>query len=1049
MPLTENTIEHFTIELLERAGYEYVYGPQIAPDGEHAERQSYHDVLLPLRLQAAIDRLNPGIPAEARFQAFRNVANIASPELIVNNERFHTFFTDGIEVEYQQNGITRGGKVWLVDFEHPENNEFLVVNQFTIIEHNVTKRPDVILFVNGLPVVIIELKNPSDEHATIKKAFNQLQTYKTAIPSLFTYNGLLIISDGLEAKAGSLSADYGRFAAWKTADGRTDASPLMSQLEVLITGMLQKTTLLDLIRHFTVFEQTTKEDPEIGLTMVQTVKKIAAYHQFYAVNKAIESTIKAATTGYRKGGVVWHTQGSGKSLSMVFFTGKLVLALDNPTVIVLTDRNDLDDQLFDTFAASTQLLRQAPVQAENREHLRELLRVASGGIVFTTIQKFSPDDGGAMYPLLSDRSNIVVIADEAHRSQYGFAAKEIDVKDEQGNVVGKRTAYGFAKYVRDALPNATFLGFTGTPIESTDVNTPAIFGNYVDVYDIAQAVEDGATVKIYYESRLAKVKLDDEGRELIEQLDRDLEEEELSVTQKAKAKWTKLEAIVGNPDRLRDVARDIITHFDARQEVFRGKAMIVCMSRRIAVEMYNNIIALRLEWHAPELEHGAIKVVMTASSSDIPEIQAHQTTKQQRRRISDRFKNPTDELQIVIVCDMWLTGFDVPCLHTMYLDKPMKGHALMQAIARVNRVYLDKPGGLIVDYLGIAADLKRALAFYAESGGTGRPTETQADAVTLMLEKLEVVEQFFEGFDYRRYFTADTSEKLSLILQAEEHLLGLANGKDRFAREVTLLSKAFALAIPHEIALDHKETVAFFQAVKARLQKFEPTNGSGRTDQELETAIRQVVDHAIVSDQIIDVFDAAGLQKPEISILSSEFLDEVKGMKQKHLALELLKKLLNDEIASRTKTNLVQSKALMEMLEDAIRRYQNNILTAAEVINELLHLAKDIQQADQRGDDLGLSAEELAFYDALAANESARDVMGDDQLKELAIVLVNRVRNNTTIDWSLKESARARMKVMVKRLLRKYGYPPDKQAIATETVLEQGQLFADEWVKEQ
>ena len=1045
-PCNENSIEQLAIERLQSLGYAYCYGPEIAPGSDRAERQSYSDILLTGRLQAAIDRLNPGIPPDARTQALREVTTIASPDLLSNNERFHTLLTDGIEVEFQENGTTRGDKVWLVDFEHPEENEFLVVNQFTIAENHVTKRPDVILFVNGLPLVVVELKNPTDEHATVKKAFDQLQTYKAVIPSLFTYNALLVISDGLDAKAGSLSAQYSRFSTWKNSDGNNKTSLPVSRLEVLIDGMLEPSVLLDLIRHFTVFEQSGKDDSDTGLTTVHTVKKIAAYHQYYAVNKAIESTMKAVASGRRKGGVVWHTQGSGKSLSMVFFTGKLVLKLDNPTVVVLTDRNDLDDQLFDTFAASTQLLRQAPEQANDREHLKTLLQVASGGIVFTTIQKFSPDNGTALYPLLSERSNIVVIADEAHRSQYGFEAKEVDIKDEQGNVIGKRTAYGFAKYIRDALPNATFLGFTGTPIENTDVNTPAIFGKYVDIYDIAQAVADGATVKIYYESRLARITLEEDGRELIRKLDRELDGEELSLTQKAKAKWTKLEAIVGNSSRLKNVAQDIVTHFETRQEAFQGKAMIVTMSRRIAVELYQHIIALHPGWHHDDLEKGAVKVVMTASSSDPLEMQQHKTTKQQRRQIAERLKDPSDELQMAIVCDMWLTGFDVPCLHTMYLDKPMKGHNLMQAIARVNRVYLDKPGGLIVDYLGIAADLKRALAFYAESGGNGSPTETQEDAVNLMLEKLEVVEQFFEGFGYVRYFDADTSQKLSIILQSEEHILSLEKGKERFTKEVTLLSKAFALAIPHELALDNKEKVAFFQAVKARLKKFE-ANGTGKTDAELETAIRQVVDKAIVSDQIVDIFDAAGIQKPEISILSDEFLEEVRGMKRRHLALELLKKLLSDEIKSRTKTNLVQSKALMEMLENVIRRYQNNLITAAEVINELLDLAKDIKKADQRGEDLGLSFDELAFYDALANNESAREVMGDDKLRELAMVLVDRVRKNTTIDWSLKESAKARMRIIVKRLLRKYGYPPDKQAIATEIVLEQAKLFADEWVK--
>jgi type I restriction enzyme R subunit len=1043
----ESDIEELTLEKLQAQEYEYIYGPTIAPDGEQPERQSWNDVILLGRFKHAVHTLNPSIPIEAREQAIRDVLHITSPELINNNETFHRYLTDGVEVEFQKDGITRGGKVWLVDFEHPENNEFLVLNQYTVIENNVNKRPDVVLFVNGLPLVVIELKNPADENATIKSAFKQLQTYKAMIPSLFTYNAMLVISDGLEARAGSLSAGYSRFNAWKSIEGKTEASSLISQLEVLVEGMLNKRTLLDLIRHFTVFEKTKKEDPKTGQTFVETVKKVAAYHQYYAVNKAAESTIEAAAErGTRKGGVVWHTQGSGKSLSMVFYAGKLVLGLDNPTIVIITDRNDLDDQLFDTFAASRQLLRQEPVQSANREDLREKLKVGSGGIVFTTIQKFSPDDEAIIYPLLSERKNIVVIADEAHRSQYGFKAKTIDVKDENGNIIGKRTAYGFAKYVRDALPNATFIGFTGTPIELTDRNTPAVFGNYIDIYDISQAQDDRATVKIYYESRLAKVNLNEEGLKLIKELDKELEQEDLTVTQQAKAKWTKLEAIVGSPARLGNVARDALQHFEQRQEVFEGKVMFVTMSRRIAVDMYNEIIRLRPAWHNDDLKKGAVKIVMTAASSDGPEMAKHHTTKDQRRQIADRFKDPEDPLELVIVCDMWLTGFDVPCLHTMYFDKPMKGHTLMQAIARVNRVYLDKPGGLIVDYIGIATDLKKALSVYAQSGGKGKPAEMQEQAVELMLEKMEVVEQFYQGFNYQRYFKAETSEKLSIILQAEEHVLNLENGKARYINEVTVLSKVFALAIPHEQALLIKEKVAFFQAVKARLQKFETTS-TGKTTEEIETAIRQVVDQAITSDKIVDIFEAAGIEKPDISILSDEFLSEIKGMKRRNLAFELLKKLLKDEIQARIRKNIIQSKKLMEMLENAIRRYQNNLITAAEVIDELIKLAKDIKMSDARGEEMGLSEYELAFYDALANNESAREVMGDNKLRELAVVLVDRVKNNASIDWSIKESVRARMKVLVKRLLRQYGYPPDKQAIATETVLKQAQLFTEDWVR--
>jgi type I restriction enzyme R subunit len=955
--ITESAIEEFAIELLEKHGYQYIYGPDIAPDSETPERTSFEDVLLLEKLKNAVSRINPSIPAEAREDAIKQIERLNSPELITNNETFHRMLTEGIKVTYQKDGNSRGDLVWLIDFIEPENNDFIVLNQYTVIENHVNKRPDVILFVNGLPLVVIELKNPADENATVHSAFRQLQTYKQAIPSLFTYNGFLVISDSLEAKAGTISAGYSRFMAWKTSDGKIEASPLIGQLETLIRGMLDKKTLLDLIRHFIVFEKSKKEDKETGVITIQTVKKMAAYHQYYAVNRAVESTLRASghiiktpggaqfvmqspesygvpsvksqPVGDKKGGVVWHTQGSGKSLSMVFYTGKIVLAMENPTILVITDRNDFDDQLFDTFAASKQLLRQEPVQAENRAHLKELLKVASGGVVFTTIQKFQPEEGN-VYEKLSDRSNIIVIADEAHRTQYGFKAKTIDDKDENGNVIGKKVVYGFAKYMRDALPNATYLGFTGTPIENTDVNTPAVFGNYVDVYDIAQSVHDGATVRIYYESRLAKIVLSNEGKKLIKELDDDLEQDELSETQKAKAKWTQLEALIGSADRIKQVAKDIIMHFEQRQEVMDGKAMIVTMSRRIAAELYKAIIEIKPEWHNDDLKKGVIKVIMTSASSDGPEISKHHTTKEQRRSLADRMKEPEDELKLVIVRDMWLTGFDVPSLHTLYIDKPMKGHNLMQAIARVNRVYKDKTGGLIVDYLGIASDLKKALSFYSDAGGKGDPAVNQEKAVQLMLEKLEVVSQMFHHFAYEEYFEAETGRKLSLILSAEEHILGLENGRKRYIDEVTALTQAFSIAIPHERAMDVKDEVAFFQAVKSRLVKFDST-GSGKTDEEVETAIRQVIDKALVTEKVIDVFDAAGIKKPDISILSEDFLLEVKNMEHKNIALEVLKKLLNDEIKSRTKKNLIQSRTLMEMLENSIKKYHNKILPTSIV----------------------------------------------------------------------------------------------------------------------
>ena len=1203
--ITESAIEKLAIELLEKQGYRYIYAPDIAPDSETPERTSFDGVLLLERLRTAVGRINPRIPADVREDAIKQILRLNSPELIANNEAFHRMLTEGIKVSYQKDGADRGDLVWLLDFNNPENNEFLVTNQFTVIENEENKRPDVILFVNGLPLVVIELKNPADENATVKSAYKQLQTYKQAIPGLFSYNGFMVVSDGLEAKAGSLSAGFSRFMAWKSSDGKTVASARIGQLETLIKGMLNKRTLLDLIRHFIVFEKSTKLTPSLnpsqqegghyrggmsftgmikrvrdlrknqteaeiifwelvrnkkllglkfrrqhqighyivdfychserliieldgevhntpeqktkdekrdkylkslgnrilrvnntelfentenvlkviekslsptgrdgregGITTVTTIKKLAAYHQYYAVNKAVESTLRASgylvknkngfkvterpesygltsvdaqPAGDRKGGVVWHTQGSGKSLSMVFFTGKIVLTMDNPTILVITDRNDLDDQLFDTFAASKQLLRQDPVQAESRDHLKELLNVTSGGVVFTTIQKFQPEEGN-VYPKLSDRRNIIVIADEAHRTQYGFKAKTIDDRDDQGNVIGKKIVYGFAKYTRDALPNATYLGFTGTPIEKTDVNTPAVFGNYVDVYDIAQAVEDGATVKIYYESRLAKITLSAEGKKLVAELDEELEKEDLAETQKAKAKWTQLEALIGSEDRIRQVAQDIVTHFEQRQEVFEGKGMIVAMSRRIAADLYDEIIKIKPGWHNDNLKKGVIKVVMTSASSDGSKISKHHTTKEQRRALAERMKDTEDELKLVLVRDMWLTGFDVPCLNTMYIDKPMKGHTLMQAIARVNRVYKDKPGGLIVDYLGIASDLKEALSFYSDSGGKGDPAVLQEQAVQRMHEKREIVSQMFHGFSYEHYFAADTSTKLSLILAAEEHILGLENGKKRYIDEVTALSRAFSIAIPHEQAMALKDEVSFYQAIKARLVKFDSI-GTGKTDEEIETAIRQVIDQALVTEQVIDVFDAAGIKKPDISILSEEFLLEVQNMEHKNIALEVLKKLLNDEIKARVKKNLVQSRSLMAMLENSIKKYHNKVITAAEVIEELIELSKEIKRMDKESQEMDLSEFEYAFYTAIADNESARELMQKEKLRELAVVLFEKVKQNASIDWTIKESVRAKLKVIVKRTLRHYGYPPDMQALATETVLKQAELIADE-----
>lgn len=1048
----ESHIEEWVVEMLEKQGYTY-----LAPDAQETERgEDLREVVLLERLREAVARLNPNVSEDAQEDAIKKVLALqSSPHLVEANEEFQRMLTDGVSVSAYNDGEQRGEVVRLIDFENPTNNDLVVANQFTVPFDNSSKRPDVVLIVNGLPLVIVELKNPTDENATVHKAYTQLANYKAAVPQLFVYNSVLVASDGIDAKAGALTTVWERFAVWRAPEDRRRKEKITPQMEVLVEEMLHPAVLLDVVRSFTVFEKTRREDAKTGQTILETIKKIAAYHQYYVVNKAIASTTRAtAEHGGRKIGVVWHTQGSGKSLSMVFYTGKAVLALDNPTVVVLTDRNDLDDQLFDTFAASRGLLRQEPVQAENRAHLKELLRTAGGGIIFTTIQKFFPADGGENYDQLSDRKNIIVIADEAHRSQYGFAAHTVFKDDEA------ITRYGNAKYLRDALPNASFIGFTGTPIEKEDKSTPAVFGEYLDVYDIQRAVEDKATVPIYYESRLVKIHLpEDKKAEMDEEVEAVAEGVEFSAKEKAKAKWAQLEAIVGNKERIKEVAKDIVGHFEARQEVFTGKAMIVAMSRRIAVELYEEIIALRPAWHDTDLSKGNIKVVMTASSSDPQAWQPYHTNKENRRKLAERFKDAGNPLQLVIVCDMWLTGFDVPCLHTMYVDKLMRGHNLMQAIARVNRIYKDKPGGLIVDYIGFAADLQKALAVYTESGGKGDPTLTQEKAIAIMLEKYEVVKQMLHGFDYHRYFAADTRGKLIVILEAQEHVLALdkerenvgvsgkeqktPSAKERFIREVIALSQSFALAVPSEAAMEIRDEVGFFQAIKARLVKFEPEGTPGTEN--IGTAIRQIIDQALVAEGVVDIFAAAGVQKPDLSVLSDDFLAEVQGMKHRNLAMELLRKILNDEIKMRLRRNAIRGKKLSEMLEKTLTKYQNNLLTAVEVIQELIELAKKIRQDDARGTTLGLSDDEVAFYDALAENDSARQVLGDSELRDLARVLVEKVRGSTTIDWTIRENVQARLRVLVKRTLAQYGYPPDKQAIATETVLKQAELFADDW----
>lgn len=1034
--ITENEIEQIGLDILnEDLGYTVLYGPDIA-EGDSKERD-YNEVVLQQRLKEAIEKINPNIPFDAKEEAFKKALRTTTISLFENNQAFHRMLTEGIDVKFSiGDGKVKTDKVWLIDFANPENNEFLAINQFTVIENHNNKRPDIVLFVNGLPLVVIELKNAITENADTKAAYNQLQTYKQLIPSLFTYNAFLIVSDGWFAKGGTLSSDYSRFMEWKTADGiniiDTQTQP---EMEPMIKGLLNKKTLLDVIRHFIVFEKTKEK----------TIKKIAAYHQYYAVNKAIEKSIEATTTHDEdlkgRAGVVWHTQGSGKSLSMVFYTGKLVLTeqLNNPTIVVLTDRNDLDQQLFETFGNCEQLIRQKPKQAENRDDLKDKLSVASGGVVFTTIQKFLPENPGITYPQLSERRNIVVIADEAHRSQYDF----ID---------------GYAKHMRDALPNASFIGFTGTPIEKEDKNTTAVFGDYIHIYDIQQAVEDGATVKIFYESRLAKIELSEADQKLLdERVEEVTEADELTEKQKRFAKWASKEAVVGSEQRLKQVALDLVTHFENRTSAAEGKAMIVCMSRRICVALHNEITKIRPHWHDNSDDKGNIKVIMTGSASDPLDWQEHIRNKPRRKAIGDRLKDPKDPLKMVIVRDMWLTGFDAPCLHTLYIDKPMNGHNLMQAIARVNRVFGDKQGGLVVDYIGIAQDLKKALAIYTESKGKGQLTFDQSEAIAKMLDFYEIVVDMFGTFDYKKYFQLDPRDKLNFILDASNFILGLkdedsVNGKKRFTFNVTRLSQAFGLVGTTQEAKEVRDDLAFFQAIKARFSKFDESTKK-KSNEEIETAIRQIINDAIISKEVVDVFDAAGLAKPTIEILNDEFLEQIKNLPRKNLALELLKRLLNEEIKIRSNTNLVQSRKFSEMLAEAVKRYQSGLIEAAQLIEELIKLAQDIRAADKRGEKLNLRVDELAFYDALADNPSAETILGDEILKSIAHELVDSVRKNTSIDWQLKESVQAKLRVIIKRILRKYKYPPDNPKtgeynVSITKVLDQAELLADFWTKE-
>ena len=1041
--LSEAELEELLLQNFERLGYERSTDAKIGPDGTSPERESYGDVMLQRRLAEAIKRLNPHIPFEARQDAFKSLVATVTPSLVEENRRLHRVMVEGVGVEYyDRDGTIRGDTVRLIDFEKIDANDWLVLSQLTVIENGNHRRPDVVLYVNGLPLVVIELKSPGDESATLEGAFNQLQTYKDQNPSLFRTNAALVTSDGLHARLGSLTANLERFLPWRTVDGSAVAPKGAPELGTLIEGVFEKPRFLILIRDFTVFGDTGS-----GL-----VKIVAGYHQYHAVRHAVENTLAAAALGGdRRIGVIWHTQGSGKSLVMAFYAGQIIThpVMENPTIVVITDRNDLDDQLFGTFSTCRDLLRQTPQQAESREDLQRILTRPSGGVVFTTIQKFAPEQGEMDYPVLTDRRNVVVIADEAHRSQYGFRAK---VSRGSGEL-----SYGFAKYLRDALPHASFIGFTGTPIEKEDVNTPAVFGEYIDVYDINRGVEDGATVPIYYESRVARIELDEDEKPKLDEEVAELTEDDAQEEQeKLKRKWAQIEAVVGAGKRLAMVASDLVEHFENRVAGLEGKAMIVCMSRRICVALYREIIELRPDWHSDDDESGAIKIVMTGAASDPSEWQQYIGGKARRELLAKRAKDPDDPLRLVIVRDMWLTGFDAPSMHTMYIDKPMRGHGLMQAIARVNRVFRDKPAGLVVDYIGIAQNLKSALGQYSREDQKHAGIDL-AEAISLMMEKYEIVNDMFHGVDYQTGLVGSAPERLTALAGAVEWVLdmqrreaeresteeGRKQAHRRYSDAVLALSRAFALAAASDEARDIRDGVGFFQTVRAALVKSAP--GAGTSSAERDLAVQQIVSRAVVSTEIVDILKAAGLEAPDISILSDEFLAEIQGMEKKNLAMEALRRLINGDIRSRSRVNVVQTRAFSDRLEEAMARYHANAITTAEVIQELINLAKDIRAAHQRGEEEGLSEEEISFYDALAQNESAVEVMGNDHLRVIAHELLTSLKSNASVDWQHRASARARMQVQVKHILRKHGYPPDLRASALQTVLQQAEVLAANW----
>ena len=1022
----EDQLEQAGLNWFKELNYTYMNGYEISPGGKYQERDSYKEVALEERLRNALYSINSEIPNKAIESAIREVLIPKEPSMLENNRNFHRMVTDGIDVEYErEDGSIKYDKVWLFDKKDKKNNDWLVINQFTVQEGEYTRRPDIVVFVNGLPLVVMELKSAVAENATINTAYNKLQNYKDQIPSLFTYNEILIISDGHNARAGTITSNIERFMTWRTIDGEEIAPKGIPELEVLIKGIFDRERFLELVHDFILFQ-----DDGLNITKI-----FAAYHQYHAVRKAINSTEEAmGDEGDRRIGVIWHTQGSGKSLSMVFYSGKLVLGMDNPTIVVITDRNDLDDQLFSTFSKSSQLLRQKPKQADSREDLKDLLSVESGGIVFTTIQKFEEGDSP-----LTERENVIVIVDEAHRSQYGFDPniKEIDDNAE--------TKYGYAKYMRDALPNASYIGFTGTPIDFIDRNTTGVFGGYIDIYDMTRAVEDEMTVKIYYESKIVQVDISEEKKK---ELDREIENLTDGLTEETKnnymSKNSTIEAVIGSDDRLETVAEELVNHFEERQEAILGKGMIVTVSRAVAANLYNKITDIRPEWHHKDDEKGEIKAVMSGSSDDPQELQPHIRPKHERKIIEKRLKDPEDELKLVIVCDMWLTGFDVPPLHTMYVDKPLKGHTLMQAIARVNRVYRDKPGGLIVDFIGIADALKKALNSYTESDRKQTAIDTE-EVVKELLKEYEIVNDLFYPFDYKRFFEAKPEDKMRIITEATEHILSLdeepaGTGEERFIRHVNRLSKAYALCSTREEALDISEDIAFFKAVKAAIKKHFSDGES--SPEEVNGAINQMVSKAIASDGVIDIFEGTNID-PDMSILSEEFLEEVKHLQQKNIAARTLEQILKTKVKNLAKQNLVKSKKFSEMLNETLNKYRNRAIETRHVIEELIKLAREMNKAQEEENNLGLNKDEVAFYDALGVNDAAVKVMGDEILKKIAVELTETIRNSTTIDWSSREDIRANIRVQVKRLLRKYDYPPDKQKEAIETVMEQAELMCD------